>query len=72
MIKRKKYGKKIMSIILAASMTISLAACGGKDNADSKQPAQQESMNTEINTESIRTHLRGQRQTLSSLHQNIP
>ena len=51
MIKRKKYGKKIMSIILAASMTISLAACGGKDNADSKQPAQQESMNTEINTE---------------------
>ena len=49
--KKKKYGKKIMSIILAASMTISLAACGGKDNADSKQPAQQESMNTEINTE---------------------
>ena len=40
-----------MSIILAASMTISLAACGGKDNADSKQPAQQESMNTEINTD---------------------
>lgn len=34
----KRYGKKIMGIILAASMTFSLAACGGKNNTDT-QPA---------------------------------
>ena len=50
MIKRKRYGKKLMSIILAASMTISLAACGGKNNTDT-QPAEQETVHTEANTE---------------------
>ena len=51
MIERKKYSKKIMSIILAASMTVSLAACGGKNNTDTLQPETQESVQTEINTE---------------------
>lgn len=40
-----------MSIILAASMTVSLAACGGKNNTDTLQPETQESVQTEINTE---------------------
>ena len=46
----KRYGKKIMGIILAASMTFSLAACGGKNNTDT-QPAEQETVHTEANTE---------------------
>ena len=51
MIKRKKYGKKLMSIILAASMALSLAACGAKENTDTPQPATQAPVQTEINTE---------------------
>ncbi len=51
MIKRKKYGKKLMSIILAASMALSLAACGAKENTDTPQPATQAPLQTEINTE---------------------
>ena len=51
MIKRKKYGKKLMSIILAASMALSLAACGAKENTDTPQPATQAPAQTEINTE---------------------
>ena len=51
MIERKKYSKKIMSIILAAAMTFSLAACGGKNNTDPQQPETQAPVQTEITTE---------------------
>ena len=40
-----------MSIILAASMALSLAACGAKENTDTPQPATQAPAQTEINTE---------------------
>lgn len=40
-----------MSIILAAAMTFSLAACGGKNNTDPQQPETQAPVQTEITTE---------------------
>nr|MDE6363498.1 endo-beta-N-acetylglucosaminidase [Lachnospiraceae bacterium] len=51
MTERKKYEKRIMSIILAASMTVSLAACGGKNNTDTQPSATQDPAQTEIDTE---------------------
>ena len=37
--RKKEYGKKVISIILAASMMISLAACGGGKASDTQQTA---------------------------------
>lgn len=37
----------MISIILAASMTVSLAACGGKQDTDTQAPVQQETAQTE-------------------------
>ena len=37
--RKKEYGKKVISIILAASMMISLAACGGGKASDTQETA---------------------------------
>lgn len=49
--RKKEYGKKVISIILAASMIISLAACGGSKEPDTQQTVTQETVQTEADTE---------------------
>lgn len=48
---KKEYGKKVISIILAASMIISLAACGGDKVQDTEQTVSQETVQTQTETE---------------------
>lgn len=48
--RKKEYGKKVISIILAASMIISLTACGGGQTQDAQQTVSQE-VQTEVSTE---------------------
>ncbi len=49
--RKKEYGKKVISIILAASMIISMAACGGDKAQDTQQTVSQETVQTEVGTE---------------------
>ena len=49
--RKKEYGKKVISIILAASMIISMAACGGNKVQDTQQTVSQETVQTEVGTE---------------------
>ena len=49
--RKKEYGKKVISIILAASMIISMAACGGDKAQDTQQTVSQETVQTEVSTE---------------------
>ena len=49
--RKKEYGKKVISIILAASMIISMAACGGNKAQDTQQTVSQETVQTEVGTE---------------------
>ncbi len=53
MIRKKLYKKKIMSILLAASMTFSLAACGGNKGQDTPPAALQEPVQTEAYSETV-------------------
>ncbi|MDE7201299.1 MAG: discoidin domain-containing protein [Lachnospiraceae bacterium] len=49
--RKKEYGKKVISIILAASMIISMAACGGDKAQDTQQTVSQETVQTEVSAE---------------------
>lgn len=50
--RKKEYGKKVISVILAASMMFSLAACGGGQAQDTQQAVSQETVQqTEAGTE---------------------
>ncbi|MDE7415425.1 MAG: discoidin domain-containing protein [Lachnospiraceae bacterium] len=51
--RKKEYGKKVISIILAASMIISMAACGGDKAQDTQQTVSQETVQTEVSTEAV-------------------
>lgn len=51
MIRKKLYGKKIMSVLLAASMMVSLAACGGKGDTPQQPASQEQPAQTEVNSE---------------------
>ena len=52
MIRKTLYEKKIMSILLAASMTVSLTACGGGNKEQDTPPAaSQEPVQTEASSE---------------------
>ena len=49
--RKKEYGKKVISIILAASIIISLAACGGGKAQDTQQTVSQETAVTQETTQ---------------------
>ncbi len=49
--RKKEYGKKVISIILAASMIISLTACGGGKAQDAQQTVSQETAVTQETTQ---------------------
>lgn len=49
--RKKEYAKKVISIILAASMIISLAACGGGKAQDTQQTVSQETAVTQETTQ---------------------